>query len=717
MSFTSRNFKISRPIFVMLIIFMLILINSQTAFTTLSDPCYSSFDTYPVESNLIERDFHELTEKLIASIDDIEDEHDLGLFIPYDESYYTRNYEGWKEYKLDGENVTIATESVVARLGSRLKVAAPTGTELEITPSVEGMTPLDEFITYDDWITVQIPDNGTIGRYTLKGEWNGGENIIDLFIVYDHREFSISNDERKAYVYDENSNRDELTYIFTTSGQLQQANLDLYENKIFDKPSIYEFSLEAVGGSNDAQEAAVRLARIVAQRAEAVPTPLMDYQPMERDASNILFGEGTTVYHGEELEYTGLELEDAPILATNDQTLDSLENPKEHDRTKLINAWCDETSIALTALLRSIGIPSRVVSIHPRQEYIQDSELMGHYTVEVWFEDSMYDKSWDESSGNWYVIDADEWNAEWYVAQPKFWSYIGESFSSREVYGKVAELYFRDHPEIEWEIEKYYVFGNILEDKQVPQLIDVTDYYNRNIMHLEYGSVEKYIGRGGGDLYRLDIYETSRLSIESEGGLSPQIYLNEDKFPALSLTYEGFPPMTPNSNITSDQIILSEGQYFIAIYAPEENGRKLEGNYARYKLSLEKKPGETPATSPNNIDYIDVESDYGEIKLEWSPPSDNGSPILYYNIYRDGELIEKVTSTNYFDRGLENHGTYNYRVTAVNAMGESDFHEEIKVTASRQVLRERPMTVIASAILLIIWIASYLILERYRRKN
>lgn len=694
---------------------MLVSINFNIVFTSLSASSISSIDNNHEGSDLIERDFDELTDKLIDSINYLEDENDLGLYIPYDDSYQTRNYEGWEEYELkdSNETITIARDSVVARLGTSLKISAPDGTELDITPSNEEMISLEEYVSYDDVITIEIPSDGTVGRYTIKGDWDTGDSTIDMFIIHDPWELSISDDERRAYVYDEDSVREEQTYIFSTDGLLQEARLDLYEKGNQGMPSMYEFSLEAVSGTTDPQEAAVRLARVVAQRAEAVPTPLTEYQPVERYASGILFGEGTMNYHGEELEYTGLELEDAPVLASNDRTLDSIQNPKEHDRTKLINAWCDETSIALTALLRSVGIPSRIVSLHPRPEHIDDSEMMGHFTVEVWFENSMYEKSWTTDRGDWYVIDADDWNAEWYVAKPTFWSFIGESYSSRANYGAVAELFFRDNPSYDYEINHYFILGTGFEKEPVAQdIVDVTSHYKGPVPNMRYGSVEKYIGRGGGDLYTLEIDESSRLTLESSGGTNPSLYVSDSEFPALSITYKGYPPDIPDDGLTDNEIVLPEGTYYLGVYAPREGDKTIEGNYGRYTLSLEKAPDETPASYPGKVDDIDVEPDYRTIKLSWSSPQDNGSPILYYNIYRDGVLIDSVSSTDYVDTGLVNHEEYVYSITAVNAMGESEIHEEVKVTAARNVFRERPITAIVSISLLILWVISYVILKK-----
>ncbi len=60
------------------------------------------------------------------------------------------------------------------------------------------------------------------------------------------------------------------------------------------------------------------------------------------------------------------------------------------------------------------------------------------------------------------------------------------------------------------------------------------------------------------------------------------------------------------------------------------------------------------------------------LTLEW----DEVTGAIGYNVYRDGVLVGTVSSTLFFDNGLEASTTYCYNVTSINAEGESEFSME-----------------------------------------
>lgn len=67
--------------------------------------------------------------------------------------------------------------------------------------------------------------------------------------------------------------------------------------------------------------------------------------------------------------------------------------------------------------------------------------------------------------------------------------------------------------------------------------------------------------------------------------------------------------------------------------------------------------------------------------LSWSTPSDGGSAITGYKLYRDGALYKTLGVTNaYTDTGLTNGQSYTYQVSAVNAIGEGSKSNSVSLT-------------------------------------
>ena len=59
------------------------------------------------------------------------------------------------------------------------------------------------------------------------------------------------------------------------------------------------------------------------------------------------------------------------------------------------------------------------------------------------------------------------------------------------------------------------------------------------------------------------------------------------------------------------------------------------------------------------------------INLTWSAPSNGGSNIIDYSVYRDGVSIDTVTTPGYSDTGLTQQTSYTYTVYARNNVGNS----------------------------------------------
>jgi hypothetical protein len=94
-----------------------------------------------------------------------------------------------------------------------------------------------------------------------------------------------------------------------------------------------------------------------------------------------------------------------------------------------------------------------------------------------------------------------------------------------------------------------------------------------------------------------------------------------------------------------------------------------------------------PPGSPGEITSISLSQFNNMIVLTWSPPSDNGSPITGYRVYRSDangvpELLASPTSNVYDDTSVEHGKTYDYWVSAVNANGEGPLSAMMRGTAT-----------------------------------
>ncbi len=74
----------------------------------------------------------------------------------------------------------------------------------------------------------------------------------------------------------------------------------------------------------------------------------------------------------------------------------------------------------------------------------------------------------------------------------------------------------------------------------------------------------------------------------------------------------------------------------------------------------------TPPTPPSGLDTTAVADT--QVDLTWTPAGDLESPVVQYNVYRDGSLVGTTPAgtTTFSDTGLTPFTTYTYQVTAVN---------------------------------------------------
>jgi titin len=90
----------------------------------------------------------------------------------------------------------------------------------------------------------------------------------------------------------------------------------------------------------------------------------------------------------------------------------------------------------------------------------------------------------------------------------------------------------------------------------------------------------------------------------------------------------------------------------------------------------------TPTTAPA-APVLSAKTGVNQVTLSWTEPSDGGSPVTSYTIYRgttpgaDAKLVSLDGPTSYVDSGLSGGSTYYYRVVAHNAVGDSPSSNQV----------------------------------------
>jgi len=132
-------------------------------------------------------------------------------------------------------------------------------------------------------------------------------------------------------------------------------------------------------------------------------------------------------------------------------------------------------------------------------------------------------------------------------------------------------------------------------------------------------------------------------------------------------------------NITAydDSTVSTGTTYYYRVAAVNSYGSGLPSNEVSATPQAATVPG---------VPTLSATAGNGAVHLSWTVPSDGGSAITNYNIYRgtasNGETLLATVGniTSYDDSGLTNGATYYYKVSAVNAIGEGLLSNEVSAT-------------------------------------
>lgn len=89
----------------------------------------------------------------------------------------------------------------------------------------------------------------------------------------------------------------------------------------------------------------------------------------------------------------------------------------------------------------------------------------------------------------------------------------------------------------------------------------------------------------------------------------------------------------------------------------------------------------TPGAGSPSAPVLSATVSGGVVRLSWTAPSDNGSPITKYVVARDGVRLVTVSAStlSYDDAGVASGASYLYQVRAVNAIGPGEYSNKVTV--------------------------------------
>ena len=190
--------------------------------------------------------------------------------------------------------------------------------------------------------------------------------------------------------------------------------------------------------------------------------------------------------------------------------------------------------------------------------------------------------------------------------------------------------------------------------------------------------------------------KTFDVTVTPSGGFSGTVTLTPSSSPTtgLAMTPASATLAPPYAPVTFTAASSSPGSYTVTVTG-------VSGSLLTRSTTMS-----VTVTSPPTVagaPVLSATAGNASVSLSWRAPSDGGSAITNYKLYRGtasgGEtlFVTLANVASYTDTGLTNGTTYYYKVTAVNGVGESAASNEAPATPQASTAPSAPQNLAASS--------------------
>ncbi|RLC83824.1 MAG: hypothetical protein DRJ03_15980, partial [Chloroflexi bacterium] len=143
-------------------------------------------------------------------------DHSPGIHVEYQEDFQTKEYFPWQRY---GDNYIAlpypsSQDAVIVRRGTTFSVGGPADAEIEISKSISSLTTLTAERDHCAGLwNVHVPENGTVGIYTITMEDGAWSESLNLYVIF-ALPTNMSTAFVDAFIYDEDSDKDSKSITF-----------------------------------------------------------------------------------------------------------------------------------------------------------------------------------------------------------------------------------------------------------------------------------------------------------------------------------------------------------------------------------------------------------------------------------------------------------------------------------------------------------------------